>query len=160
MNPELDLLLERVVDVPRELVWRAWTEPELLKQWFCPLPWTTVDCQIELRPGGVFATVMRSPEGQEFPNEGCYLEVVPQERLVWTDCLQAGFRPASKGYLTTDAGFYITCVLTLESVGSGTRYSAHAMHSDQAGRDKHQAMGFTEGWGAALDQLVAMCKKM
>ena len=50
---------------------RAWTTPEHLKKWFTPAPWTTVDCEIDLRPGGIFRTVMRSPEGQEFPNVGC-----------------------------------------------------------------------------------------
>ena len=84
-DPRLDLVLERVVEVPPELVWKAWTEPEHLKRWFTPLPWTTVECEIDLRPGGIFRTVMRSPEGQDHPNMGCYLEVVPNRRLVWTD---------------------------------------------------------------------------
>jgi uncharacterized protein YndB with AHSA1/START domain len=78
-DPRLDLLLERVVDVPPELVWAAWTVPEHVKKWFTPAPWTTVDCEIDLRPGGIFRFVMRSPEGQEFPNVGCYLEVVKNE---------------------------------------------------------------------------------
>ena len=157
-DPRLDLKIERVVDVPRELVWRAWTEAEHLMPWFCPLPWTTVDCRIDLRPGGRFHTVMRSPEGQEFPNEGCYLEVVPGERLVWTDALQAGYRPSARGHLTDAGGSYITGMLVLESVGNQTKYSAYVFHSDEAGQKKHAAMGFAEGWGAALDQLVAHCK--
>ena len=69
-DPKLDLVLERVVDVPPNLVWAVWTTPEYVKQWFTPAPWRTVDCEIDLRPGGVFRTVMRSPEGQEFPNVG------------------------------------------------------------------------------------------
>jgi uncharacterized protein YndB with AHSA1/START domain len=157
-NPETDLLLQRVVDVPRERVWRAWTEPRHLMPWFCPKPWTTVACEIDLRPGGRFNTTMRSPEGQEFPNNGCYLEVVPGERLVWTDALSAGFRPASRGFLTADGGFYVTGVLTFESVGSQTRYTAMALHADRAGRDKHAEMGFMDGWGTALDQLVEYCR--
>ncbi len=94
-DPELDLVLERVVDVPPELVWKAWTEPKHLMPWFCPKPWTVTACDIDLRPGGRFYTVMCSPEGEEFPNEGCYLEVVPNERLVWTDALLTGYRPAT-----------------------------------------------------------------
>ena len=155
-NPETDLKLERIIDVPRDRVWRAWTEPLLLMPWFCPRPWTTVACEIDLRPGGAFNTTMRSPEGQDFPNQGCYLDVVPCERLVWTDALTAGYRPSDRGYLTRDGGFYITAALTLESVGTRTRYTALALHADRAGRDKHEAMGFTEGWGAALDQLVEL----
>src|SRR5216683_7570134 len=82
LDPRLDLLLERVVDVPPELVWAAWTTPEHVKKWFTPAPWTTVDCEIDLRPGGIFRFVMRSPEGQEFPNVGCYLEIVKNQKLV------------------------------------------------------------------------------
>jgi uncharacterized protein YndB with AHSA1/START domain len=81
-NSTLDLSFTRVIDVPRALVWRAWTEPELLKPWFCPLPWKTIACGIDLRPGGAFQTTMQSPEGVEFPNAGCYLEVLPNEKSV------------------------------------------------------------------------------
>jgi uncharacterized protein YndB with AHSA1/START domain len=69
-DPLLDLVLERVVDVPPELVWAAWTTPEHVTHWFTPAPWKTVTCEIDLRPGGMFRTVMRSPEGQDFPNVG------------------------------------------------------------------------------------------
>src|SRR5258705_2960462 len=94
-NSKLDLVLERVVDVPRELVWAVWTKPEHIKQWFTPAPWTTVDCEIDLRPGGAFRTVMRSPEGEDFANVGCYLEIDPGRKLVWTDALDAGFPPSA-----------------------------------------------------------------
>ncbi|EMG12072.1 putative toxin-antitoxin system, toxin component [Leptospira interrogans serovar Grippotyphosa str. LT2186] len=94
LDPKLDLVLERIIDVPRELVWKVWTTPEHLKPWFCPSPWKTIDCEIDLRPGGIFRTTMQSPEGENFPNLGCYLEIIPNERLVWTDALQPGFRPS------------------------------------------------------------------
>jgi uncharacterized protein YndB with AHSA1/START domain len=77
-DPKLDLVLERTLDVPRELVWTAWTTPSHIPHWFVPKPWTIIDCEIDLRPGGIFRTVMRSPEGQEFPNVGCFLEIVPK----------------------------------------------------------------------------------
>ena len=93
-DPALDLSFERFVELPPEALWAAWTQPELLMPWFCPRPWTTIACEIDLRPGGLFRTVMRSPEGQEFPNVGSYLEVVPNRRLVWTNTLAPGFRPA------------------------------------------------------------------
>ena len=151
-NPKLDLVLERVVDVPRELVWAAWTKPEHLMKWFTPAPWTTTDCEIDLRPGGIFRTTMRSPEGKEFPNIGCYLEVVPNERLVFTDALLPGYRPAEEPFFTA--------IVMLEPHGTGTRYTAIGLHRDEAGRKKHEEMGFHEGWGKALDQLVAVVKKM
>jgi uncharacterized protein YndB with AHSA1/START domain len=151
-DPKLDLVLERVVDVPRDLVWAAWTKPEHLRKWFTPAPWTVSDCEIDLRPGGIFRTVMRSPEGKEFPNIGCYLEVVPNERLVWTDALLPGYRPAENPFLTA--------IITLEAQGKGTRYTAMAIHRDAAARQKHEEMGFHQGWGKALDQLVAHVKAM
>lgn len=152
-NPKLDLVLERVIDVPRELVWEAWTKPEHLLKWFVPRPWSLADCEVDLRPGGVFRTVMRSPEGQEMDGEGCYLEVVPQQRLVWTSALLRGYRPAA------DTGpFPISAAILLEDAGGGTKYTAIAMHVDEEHRNKHEAMGFYTGWGAALDQLVELMK--
>jgi len=152
-NPKLDLVLERVIDVPRELVWEAWTKPEHLLKWFVPRPWSLADCEVDLRPGGVFRTVMRSPEGQEMDGEGCYLEVVPQQRLVWTSALLRGYRPAA------DTGpFPFSAAILLEDAEGGTKYTAIAMHVDEEHRNKHEAMGFYTGWGAALDQLVELMK--
>lgn len=151
-DPTLDLVLERVVDVPKELVWAAWTEPEHLMKWFCPRPWTTTQCEIDLRPGGIFRTVMRSPEGEEHPNIGIYLEVVPEERLIWTDAMLPGYRPAPDPFMTG--------IILLKSEGKGTRYTAMAIHRDAAVRKQHEEMGFHGGWGTALDQLVAHAKTM
>jgi uncharacterized protein YndB with AHSA1/START domain len=160
-NPKLDLSFTRVVDVPRSLVWRAWTEPALLKPWFCPLPWKTIDCEIDLLPGGMFRTTMQSPEGQEFPNVGCYLEVLPQTKLVWTNALLPGYRPsavnASRG--ADAAHFMFTAMVELADQGQGTRYTATVIHADEASSKKHAEMGFEGGWGTALEQLVAMIKQ-
>ncbi|MBD0321275.1 MAG: SRPBCC domain-containing protein, partial [Gemmatimonadetes bacterium] len=92
-DPKLDLVLERVVDVPPEAVWAAWTRPEQVVKWFTPAPWQTVHCEIDLRPGGIFRTTMRSPEGEEFSSDGCIVEVVENRRFSWTDGLAPGFRP-------------------------------------------------------------------
>jgi uncharacterized protein YndB with AHSA1/START domain len=158
-DPKLDLVLERVVDVPKELVWLAWTRPEHLKKWFTPVPWQTVDCEIDLRPGGIFRTVMRSPEGQEFPNAGCFLEIVENEKLVWTGALGPGYRPRPSARTPADP-FLMTAVISLESLGARTRYTALVIHGDEESRKKHEQMGFHDGWGKALDQLVAMAKGM
>jgi uncharacterized protein YndB with AHSA1/START domain len=149
LDPKRDLVLERVVDVPPALVWAAWTKPE---QWFTPAPWTTIDCEIDLRPGGIFRTTMRSPEGKEFPNSGCYLEIVTNKRLVWTDALLPGYRPSEKPFFTA--------VIELAKEGKGTRYTATAIHRDEAGKKQHEEMGFHGGWSTALDQLVAHVKKL
>jgi uncharacterized protein YndB with AHSA1/START domain len=159
-DPKLDLVLERIVDVPRGLVWTAWTTPEHVKTWFTPAPWTTVDCEIDLRPGGIFRTVMRSPEGQEFPNVGCFLEVVENQRLAWTNVLAPGYRPSSRPSDDSCDAFAFTAVISLEPHGDGTKYTALVIHGDEESRRKHAEMGFHEGWGKALEQLVAIVKKM
>lgn len=155
-DPHLDLRLDRAVDVAPELVWAAWTVPEHVKKWFTPAPWKTVDCEIDLRPGGIFRTVMRSPDGQEINNVGCFLEIVPQRKLVWTVVLQPGFRPSKP---TFDVPSF-TAIILLEPDGAGTKYSAIALHQNQGDRDAHDRMGFSQGWGKALDQLVAHAKTM
>ncbi|MEO8662653.1 MAG: SRPBCC family protein [Bryobacteraceae bacterium] len=151
-DPALDLVLERLIDVPRELVWEVWTKPEHVSKWFTPAPWTVTDCEIDLRPGGIFRTTMRSPEGLEFPNVGCYLEVVPYERLVFTDALLPGYRPSANPFMTA--------IVTIEARGSQTLYTATALHRDEDARKRHEDMGFHQGWGTALDQLVAYAKQL
>ena len=161
IDSKLDLVLERTVDVPRELVWAAWTQPEHIKKWFTPAPWKTVDCEIDLRPGGIFRTVMRSPEGEEFPSSGCFLEIVPNEKLVWTSALGPGYRPIMRTENTGSCEeIYFTAIITLEAVGNKTKYRAVAIHGDEATSTKHEKMGFHDGWGAALDQLVALVKTL
>jgi uncharacterized protein YndB with AHSA1/START domain len=155
-DPKLDLVLERDIAVPVSKVWAAWTKPELLKKWFSPRPWQTTEVALDLRPGGIFRTVMRSPEGEEFPGVGCYLEVVPNQRLTWTSALGPGFRPTAD---PSDLPF--TAVIELQPTASGgTRYRATAIHQDEEARTRHEQMGFTDGWGAALDQLVALAKTL
>jgi uncharacterized protein YndB with AHSA1/START domain len=150
IDPKLDLVLEREIDVPVELVWEAWTTPESIKHWFVPKPWTIVSCEIDLRPGGIFSTVMRSPEGDEYPNLGCYLEIVPMQRMIFTDTLLPGFRPSPKPFFTA--------ALLLEPKGSGTRYTAVALHGNEETRKQHEEMGFHDGWGTVVDQMVAHIK--
>jgi uncharacterized protein YndB with AHSA1/START domain len=94
-DDRLDLRLDRTIAVPRRLIWKAWTEPAHIKKWWAPAPWSTVECQIDLRPGGIFRTVMRSPEGQDFPHEACLVELVENERIVFTNALAPGYRPAA-----------------------------------------------------------------
>lgn len=160
LDPKLDLTFERIVDVPPVLVWKAWTMPEHLKHWFTPVPWKTIGCEIDLRPGGRFFTVMQSPEGQIFPNAGCYLEVVENEKLTWTNALLPGFRPAPLPKVEESVSFVFTATIKLAAHGKGTRYIATVRHADVAGCDKHRALGFEQGWGKALEQLVAYSKTM
>jgi uncharacterized protein YndB with AHSA1/START domain len=154
-DPRLDLVLERVVDVPRHLVWAAWTQPEHLVKWFAPAPWKTTACKIDLRPGGIFQTVMQGPEGPAITNTGCYLEIVENELLAWTGALGPGFRPLAAAF-----PFLMTAFIRLEASGSGTKYTALVKHGDEPSRLQHDQMGFRDGWGKALDQLVALAHTM
>ena len=153
LDPKLDLVLDRWVDVSPDLVWMAWTQREHLMPWFCPKPWTTIDAELDVRPGGIFRTTMCSPEGKEFPNMGCFLDVLENQRLVFTDALGPGFRPLT-------GGLGITAVITLTPERGGTRYVAKVLHRDEPGRKQHEDMGFHGGWSTALDQLVAYVKSV
>lgn len=143
-----ELSLTRIINAPREKVFKAWTDPELLKQWFAPQPWTTPHAELDVRPGGANLIVMRGPEGQEFPNRGIYLEVVENERLVFTDAYTAAWEPASKPFMTV--------ILTFEDLGGKTRYTARVRHWSVADRERHEQMGFHAGWGKCADQLEAL----
>jgi uncharacterized protein YndB with AHSA1/START domain len=154
-NPDLDLVLERTISVAPDRVWVAWTEPDLIVQWFTPAPWKTVACDLDLRPGGRFITTMESPEGQRYPNAGCYLEVDPGRLLVFTSVLGEGFRPVSPTNGADDLPFTGRIEISPAS-GGGTHYRAIAMHADREGCQRHAEMGFHDGWGAALDQLVTL----
>jgi uncharacterized protein YndB with AHSA1/START domain len=147
-DPQRDIVLERIVKAPPSLLWRVITEPEHVKQWATPLPWVTVQCEIDLRPGGIFRTVMRSPEGQQSVNLCCFLEIVKEKQLVWTNALLPAFRPAP----TPDVVPFITAEFTLQPDGRGTRYIAHVMHRDQADRQKHVDLGFHDGWATVMQQ--------
>ncbi len=146
-----ELVLTRVIDAPREKLFRCWTEPALLKQWFAPRPWTTPHAEFDVRPGGTSLVVMRSPEGQDMPSRGVYLEVVRNERLVFTDAYTEAWQPSEKPFFTG--------ILTFEDLGQGkTRYTARARHWTEADRATHEKMGFHEGWGICTDQLAALAK--
>lgn len=148
LDPELDLEIVREVPVSAEAVYAAWTDPESLKQWFAPRPYSIALCEVDVRPGGAFRTVMNTPEGEQaFDSTGCYLEVVPNERLVWTSALTTGYRPQPDG-------MPFTAVLELTPTDDGCRYRTVAIHQDPAGAKQHREMGFHDGWGTVIDQLI------
>jgi uncharacterized protein YndB with AHSA1/START domain len=147
-DAETDMGLSRIVKAPRALVWRAWTDPALLRQWWCPRPWMVADCRLDLRAGGELYTLMQGPAGEEVAVHGCFLEVCDQEKLVWTELMTAGFRPVP----TPPFGF--VAVVTLEDWGNRTRYSVRAMHTSPQSRQQHEEMGFYDGWATVLEQLA------
>jgi uncharacterized protein YndB with AHSA1/START domain len=152
MSADRELVLTRLINAPREKVYRAWTDPEMLKKWFAPLPYTTPVAELNVRPGGANLIVMRSPDGKDMPNRGVYLEVVPNERLVFTDAYVKAWEPSEKPFMTV--------ILTFEDEGGKTRYTARVRHWTVADRETHEKMGFHGGWGLCTDQLEALVAKL
>lgn len=144
-----ELVLMREIDAPREKIFRAWTDPELLKQWFCPKPWGVSHAELDVRTGGSSVIVMNGPNGEVINNRGVYLEVVPNEKIVFTDAFKTAWVPSEKPFMTG--------IILIEPLGDGkTKYTAMARHWTEEDKKTHEAMGFHEGWGAATDQLAAL----
>ena len=155
INPKTDIVIERFIDAPRHLVWEALTKPEHLKEWYMPKQWGRVAaCELELRPGGIFSIDIAVGDGQEVPNLGCVVEVIPMERLVWTSMLFPGYRPA----VFDDVP--ITAVMTLQSEASGTRYAFTALHRNEADFKENMESGWREGTEIATDQFVALVNSL
>ena len=147
-NSDRELVLSRLIDAPREKLYRAWTDPALLKQWFAPRPWTTPVVELDVRPGGTNRFVMRGPDGNEFPNQGVYLEVVENQRLVFTDAYTRAWEPSQKPFMTV--------IITFDDEAGQTRYTARVQHWTVADREAHEKMGFHTGWSQCADQLAAL----
>jgi uncharacterized protein YndB with AHSA1/START domain len=143
-----ELVLTRLIDAPREKLYRCWTEPALMKRWFAPKPYETPVVEVNVRPGGANLIVMRGPDGQDMPNRGIYLEVVPNERLVFTDAFTEAWQPSAKPFMTV--------ILTFEEQGGKTLYTARVRHWTVEDREAHEKMGFHQGWGICADQLAAL----
>ena len=152
MSADRELMLTRLIDAPREKLYRAWTDPTLLKQWFAPLPYTTPVAELDVRPGGSAFIVMRGPDGKDLPNHGVYLDVVPNQRLVSTDAYTNAWDPSEKPFMTL--------ILTFEDEGGTTRYTARVRHWTVADREAHEKMGFHQGWGICADQLTALVARI
>lgn len=149
LDPATDLELIRHLAAPPAKVWRCWTEPRLIEQWFAPKPVVTRDVSIDLRPGGSFRTTMDVPDHGEMIGHGCILEVQAERRLVWTDLMQGGWRPV-------EGSFGFTAFILLEPEGQGTLYRAVALHRRPEQKAEHEKMGFHDGWGTAAAQLDAL----
>jgi len=158
INPDRDLVLDRFPAAPPPLVWRCWTEPDLICQWFCPKPWQVSQAIVDLRPGGRFFTLMNGSDGERVPNEGSFLEVVLHRKLVFTDMFTEDYAPAA--VLASGAGLSFAAILTFAPEGQGTRYRAVALHRTLDDAQTHKSMGFYEGWGICADQLEELACRL
>ena len=161
MTDKLDLVLERTIDAPVDLVWKAYTDAEHLKQWFAPRPYQITECDLDLTPGGIIRIRMTGPDGFDTGHgtPGCVLEVADRQKLVWTSTLGPGYRPNEMG--EGCEAFPFTAVVTFNDAGNGrTAYTAVALHKSEADRETHEKMGFHDGWGTVAGQLEEYAKTL
>jgi uncharacterized protein YndB with AHSA1/START domain len=152
-----ELSFTRMIDVPREKLFRCWTEPELLKPWFCPKPWSVSHAEIDPRNGGSSYIVMNGPNGEIMPNNGIYLEVIKNEKIVFSNAFTAGWQPQP----VESPGFMFVGIIEFADSGNGnTLYKASVRHWTQEDAKTHEGMGFYDGWGKATDQLAEFAKSI
>ena len=144
-----ELAVERLIDAPVAAVWRAYTDH--LGDWFCPRPWRAQVVEMDLRAGGRSAITMYGPEGEVMPNEGVYLEVVPEHRIVFTDAFRAGWMPQ---------GPFMVGFMEFTPDGERTRYRGRARHWTSEAFEQHKAMGFEAGWSTVAEQLEDVAKRI
>lgn len=152
VDPSLDLTIARVIRAPRAVVWSAWTDPASFEQWWVPAPARCRVAEMELRPGGAFVTDYSEDGGAFTPHlSACFLAVEEFERIVFTNALTGGWRPAENAFMTA--------VITLRDHPDGTDYACHVMHKSTADRDRHEELGFFDGWGTVIAQLAALVER-
>jgi uncharacterized protein YndB with AHSA1/START domain len=151
-----ELRLERLLDALRANVWRCWTEPKLLEQWFAPPSWTTEVKTLELRPGGASHIVMHGPSGEVSDGVGVFLEAVPEQRLVFTNAFTSGWIPARHPAVVP----FMTTIIEMSDEDGKTRYVVRALHWTEEARKRHEEMGFHEGWEQTSGQLEALARTL
>jgi uncharacterized protein YndB with AHSA1/START domain len=149
-----ELALAFQLDAPRRAIWRCWTEPELLKQWFCPKPWFVSSAELDVRPGGASNVVMNGPNGEVAPNPGQYLEVVAEERLVFSDAFVGDWQPSPT------KPFMVGEITMQDAPAGGTLYTARVRHWSAEDAATHEEMGFRAGWTIATEQLDALARTL
>ncbi|HEX3797691.1 MAG TPA: SRPBCC domain-containing protein [Verrucomicrobiae bacterium] len=163
--PDRDFIISREFDAPRELVWKAWTDPKHMAQWWGPHQFTNPVCQMDVRPGGEYRIVMRAPDGTEYPGKGIFHEVVKPERLVMT-MDHSELPPAWHDLVnperdkTKPPQLDSVMTITFESIGGKTKLTVRSRFESMAIRDAMKKMGMTEGWSQSLERLTDLLKKM
>ncbi|WP_339765324.1 SRPBCC family protein [uncultured Hoeflea sp.] len=150
LDPSTDLSFTRTLAAPRQLIWECWTRPEHIPHFFVPAPHKVTAVDIALKVGGRFNTTFEV-EGNLMENNGVYLEVIPEEKLVFTDAYTEGWKPAPEPFMTA-------ILLLADAPGGGTSYTAIARHRNPDTRKAHEDMGFFDGWGTVATQLEAYAK--
>jgi uncharacterized protein YndB with AHSA1/START domain len=145
---EQEFVLERLFNAPRALMFQVFTQPEHLKRWWAPQPYTIPTCTIDLRPGGIWHYSMRSPQGQEHWARSVYREIVPPERLVYTSTLadeHANPIPGLPEHLA---------MVTFNEEAGKTHVHARFQFESAAALKAAVDMGMIQGLNMTLDYLV------
>jgi uncharacterized protein YndB with AHSA1/START domain len=151
-DPDLDLTISRIIKARRSTIWSASTDRKSFEQWWVPAPATCKVRDMDLRPGGSFVTEISENGGDFIPHlSACFLAVDNLERIVFTNALIGGWRPAEEPFMTA--------IITLADHPMGTEYVAHVMHKNNADRNTHKEMGFYDGWGTVAEQLAALAEQ-
>jgi uncharacterized protein YndB with AHSA1/START domain len=151
-DPSRDLQISRVIKAPRTAVWHAWTDPRSFEQWWVPAPARCAVQEMDLRPGGALTTRISERGGDFVPHlDACFLAVEALQRIVFTNALLGGWRPAERPFMTA--------IITLDEHPLGTQYLAHVMHKTSGDRQMHEEMGFFDGWGAVTAQLAQLVER-
>ena len=154
-NPQHELSITRFIDAPPETVYRVYTERTA--EWWAPSPWKSRVIAQELRAGGRSSIEMEGPNGEKHPGDGVYLEVVPNEKIVFTNAFTAGWQP--KIGMDSECDFLMVAIVEFEPEGSGTRYTARVRHWTEAAVKAHEAMGFEQGWSMVAVQLAELAEE-
>ncbi|MGH2907113.1 MAG: SRPBCC family protein [Solirubrobacterales bacterium] len=155
------IVITRVLSAPRQLVFDAWTDPEQMKRWYGPSVFANSECVIDARPGGKFLIVMVSPDGNEYPTGGEFIEVVAPERLVYRETsadLSEAFARMVRQQLSAagsdpDQDTASTVTVTFDEHDDGTLVTIHTEFPTEAVRDAVAAMQMEAGWNESLDTL-------
>jgi uncharacterized protein YndB with AHSA1/START domain len=150
LDPNTDLSFTRTLAVPRPLIWECWTTPKHIPHFFVPAPHKVTAVDIDLRVGGRFNATF-DVDGTVMDNKGVYLEVVPEEKLVFTDAYTEGWKPAPEPFMTA-------ILLLADAPDGGTTYTAIARHRNPDSRKMHEDMGFFDGWSTVVTQLETYAK--
>jgi uncharacterized protein YndB with AHSA1/START domain len=148
-----ELVITRIFDAPRELVWKTWTEPERVKHWWGPEGFTAPFCRIDLRVGGTYLYCMQSPVGREYWSTGVYREIVLPERIVCTDSFsdeKGNVVPASHYGMGADWPRELVVTVTFEEQGGRTKFTLR--HAGFPSGEMRDLAG--DGWNTSLDKLA------
>lgn len=149
-----EITITRIFDAPRNLVWKAWSNPELIKKWWGPKDFTSPECQIDMKVGGKYVFCMQSPDGEKYYSAGSFLEIVPMEKIVYTDAFSD-----EKGNIVSPTkygmpeSFPLEMLVTIKLEDEGDKTKMTLTHSGIENMDPVDVGNMEIGWGESFDKM-------